>query len=716
MRKFRADSSRLNSRIPSENTKKQYFLFLPDHVALFMSRLLVDAQRLRFFLFSSLLVVTAVALIVWIFPSQHAFNYEYTQGRPWRYETLYAPFDFSIKKTEDQLKAERERAAKAKVFYFDFTEGLSSYKEAELASLLSSSTNTASARNQKLLADQKGQVRSWIDSIQQALVFGEEIEFIENVRLIKGNEAIAVDREYLISITQHKENTSTLSSSLFTESQLEQVKEFIRGVLQVNARLNQTLTDAAFKTQLEQISLTRGLVPEGSLIVAKGEIIEAENFQVLESLKYEYQSSSIEASNGIFIVIAYAILVAIVLVLLMLYLRKYRQDIFENSNQLVFLYTNIVLMVFITTLLVEIDERFVFLSPMSILPLVLKNFFDARVALFAHIITVLIIAMTLSNAYEFVFLQIVAGVVVMIGSNELQKRTNLFAAAFQITLVYLISYTAFHGLNQGGLLTIDYQILLLFVLNGMITLFAQPLIYLFEKLFGLVSDVSLLELSDTNSKLLKELSEKAPGTFNHSLQVANLCEASANAVGANSLLLRVGALYHDIGKMAQPEFFSENQILGTNPHEDLEPVESAEIIKRHVIKGIEIARKNNIPDRIIDFIRTHHGNSLIYFFYKKEQELSGAANEEDFRYPGPTPFSKETAILMMCDAVEAASKSLNQPTYEMLDAFVERIIDTQVENGQFDTAAITLQEIEQIKKVLKKKLTNIYHVRVEYPE
>ena len=212
--------------------------------------------------------------------------------------------------------------------------------------------------------------------------------------------------------------------------------------------------------------------------------------------------------------------------------------------------------------------------------------------------------MTVSNAYEFVFLQIVAGVVVMIGSNELQKRTNLFAAAFQITVVYLISYVAFHGLNQGGLRTIDYQILLLFVLNGMITLFAQPLIYLFEKLFGLVSDVSLLELSDTNSKLLKELSEKAPGTFNHSLQVANLCEASANAVGANSLLLRVGALYHDIGKMAQAEFFTENQILGTNPHEDLEPQESADIIRRHVIRGIEIARKHNIPDRIIDFIRT----------------------------------------------------------------------------------------------------------------
>lgn len=680
-----------------------------------MSRFSFDAQRLRFLFFSIFLVAGSVGLILWIFPAQRAFNYEYAQGRPWRYETLYAPFDFSIKKTEEQLKAERETAAKNKVFYFDYDDSVVKEQTVKLKRLFQErfAVEAVSKSQSNRL---ESQLAFWLDSIQRSAVFGDEVEFVGQLKLIRQNQAISYPKEQAQSLSQHKESLKNLVSADFTENQLTLMRQLLSELVTVNARLNQALTESAYQSQVEQISMTRGLVPEGSLIVAKGEIIEAENFQILESLKYEYQSTQIEASNTLYIFLAYSALVSLVLILLMLYLRKYRRDIFENSNQLAFVYINIVLMVLITTLLVDIDERFVYLSPLSILPLVLKNFFDARVALFTHILTILIIAMTVSNAYEFVFLQIVAGVVVMIGSNELQKRTNLFAAAFQITVVYLISYVAFHGLNQGGLRTIDYQILLLFVLNGMITLFAQPLIYLFEKLFGLVSDVSLLELSDTNSKLLKELSEKAPGTFNHSLQVANLCEASANAVGANSLLLRVGALYHDIGKMAQAEFFTENQILGTNPHEDLEPQESADIIRRHVIRGIEIARKHNIPDRIIDFIRTHHGNSLIYYFYKKEVELNGEANEDDFRYAGPTPFSKETAILMMCDAVEAASKSLNQPTYEAIDAFVERIIDTQVESGQFDAASITLKEIEQIKKVLKKKLTNIYHVRIEYPE
>ena len=680
-----------------------------------MSRFSFDAQRLRFLFFSIFLVAGSVGLILWIFPSQRAFNYEYAQGRPWRYETLYAPFDFSIKKTEEQLKAERETAAKNKVFYFDYDDSVVSEQTAKLKRLFQERFAVEAASNSQSNR-LESQLAFWLDSIQKSAVFGDEVEFVGQLKLIRQNQAISYPKEQAQSLSQHKENLKKLVSADLTDNQLTLMRQLLSELVAVNARLNQALTESAYQSKVEQISMTRGLVPEGSLIVAKGEIIEADNFQILESLKYEYQSTQIEESNTLYIFLAYSALVSLVLILLMLYLRKYRRDIFENSNQLAFVYINIVLMVLITTLLVDIDERFVYLSPLSILPLVLKNFFDARVALFTHILTILIIAMTVSNAYEFVFLQIVAGVVVMIGSNELQKRTNLFAAAFQITVVYLISYVAFHGLNQGGLRTIDYQILLLFVLNGMITLFAQPLIYLFEKLFGLVSDVSLLELSDTNSKLLKELSEKAPGTFNHSLQVANLCEASANAVGANSLLLRVGALYHDIGKMAQAEFFTENQILGTNPHEDLEPQESADIIRRHVIRGIEIARKHNIPDRIIDFIRTHHGNSLIYYFYKKEVELNGEANEDDFRYAGPTPFSKETAILMMCDAVEAASKSLNQPTYEAIDAFVERIIDTQVESGQFDAASITLKEIEQIKKVLKKKLTNIYHVRIEYPE
>jgi len=257
--------------------------------------------------------------------------------------------------------------------------------------------------------------------------------------------------------------------------------------------------------------------------------------------------------------------------------------------------------------------------------------------------------------------------------------------------------------------------LALFLLNGMITLFAQPLIYVYEKIFGLVSDVSLLELSDTNSKLLKELNNKAPGTFHHSLQVSNLAEAAANAVGANAMLVRVGALYHDIGKINNPTYFTENQITNVNPHNDLTPKESAKIILNHVIEGIEIARKNKLPDRVIDFIRCHHGTTMVYYFYKKQEEL-GAVNKKDFTYPGPIPFSKETAILMMADSVEAASKSLKNPTFLIIDEFVDKIVAGQMEANQFINADITFKEIEAIKKIFKQKLTNIYHLRVEYPE
>jgi len=300
--------------------------------------------------------------------------------------------------------------------------------------------------------------------------------------------------------------------------------------------------------------------------------------------------------------------------------------------------------------------------------------------------------------------------------SELYKRANLFISVGQITLVYIIGYFAFFIIQEGNIELIEWRYFAYFILCGLVTLFAFPLIYIYEKIFGLVSDVSLLELSDTNSVLLKELENKAPGTFHHSLNVANLSEAAANEIGANSMLVRVGALYHDIGKMVNPTYFTENQVNSINSHDELEPKESASIIIDHVIKGIEIARKNNLPDRIIDFIRTHHGTNLVYYFYKKEVENQGLANKEDFTYPGPIPFSKETAILMMADSVEAASKSLKNPTSTKIDSFVENIINVQMDNGQFLNANITFKEIQTIKKVLKKKLNNIYHLRVEYPE
>ncbi|MEL6976117.1 MAG: HDIG domain-containing metalloprotein, partial [Bacteroidota bacterium] len=416
------------------------------------------------------------------------------------------------------------------------------------------------------------------------------------------------------------------------------------------------------------------------------------------------------------ILFGYTVLVALVLVMLLLFLKKYRPSIFENNNKVTFILVNILVMVVATTLMVKHYEGYVYVVPLCILPLVLKNFFDARLGLFTHVLTVLILGFVVPNSFEYVFLQTIAGIVTILTASELYKRANLFISVGQITLIYVIGYFAFHIIHEGGMDGIEWILFGIFVLNGLLTLFSQPLIYIYEKVFGLISDVSLLELSDTNSRLLKDLSNRAPGTFHHSLQVANLAEAAANEIGANAMLVRVGALHHDIGKMENPTFFTENQTTNSNPHDDIPPKESAKIIIGHVLKGIDMARKNNLPDRVIDFLRTHHGTTLVYYFYKKQSESGAEVNEEDFRYPGPIPFSKETAILMMADAVEAASKSLKNPTYPIIDEFVEKIVSGQMKANQFNNANITLKEIEMVKKVLKQKLTNIYHLRVEYPE
>jgi putative nucleotidyltransferase with HDIG domain len=332
-------------------------------------------------------------------------------------------------------------------------------------------------------------------------------------------------------------------------------------------------------------------------------------------------------------------------------------------------------------------------------------------------ITVLIIGLIVPDSYEYMFLQVIAGIVTILTVSELYKRANLFISVVQITLIYIFAYFAFNMIKEGSISEINYNNFIYFLLSGVGLLFVQPLIYAYEKIFGLISDLSLLELSDTNSKLLKELANVAPGTFHHSLNVANLAEAAASEIGANSLLIRVGALYHDIGKMKNPIYFTENQTTSVSPHDELSPRESAEVIINHRLEGIEIAKRRNLPDRIIDFIRTHHGTSMVYYFYAKEKEENdGEVDEKEFRYPGPVPFSKETAILMMCDAVEAASKSLKEPNTQLIDDFVEKIINKQIQEDQFINANITFKEIQSIKKILKAKLNNIYHLRIEYPD
>ena len=328
----------------------------------------------------------------------------------------------------------------------------------------------------------------------------------------------------------------------------------------------------------------------------------------------------------------------------------------------------------------------------------------------------MLLGFVVPNSYEFIFLNITAGVVTILTSDNIYKRANLFTAVAQITFVYILAYFSFYIIQGGLLANLTIDNFALFILCGLLTLFIYPLIYIYEKLFGLVSDVSLLELSDTNSSLLKELSNKAPGTFHHSLNVANLAEACANELKVNALLSRVGALHHDIGKIKNPSYFSENQLAGENRHNQISSNESVEIIKKHVLDGVKIAKNAGVPETIIDFIKTHHGTNLISYFYSKELKTNKDAIKSDFSYDGPKPFSVEMALVMMCDSVEAATKSLDKPTNDKIDSFVENIIDKQVENKQFSNCELTFKNISTIKNVLKEKLKNIYHIRVKYPE
>ncbi len=664
------------------------------------------------------LYIVSIFFIVFFFPKGGKFKYEYQKGKPWQFENLYAPFDFSVDKTEKEISAEKKNIEENHIPYYridkkieeDVIKAYSTYFLTYFNSedYTKEQIVTLEAAGREILGDLYKKGIAGKQGIQEAS---------DLLYVIKNNSAEQIEKEDVPSV----QNQATYVTRFLSEKGLlifeDNYKKLFRRIIKPNVFYDKELSKKALEDEFSKISYTRGAVEEGEIIIAKGEVVKADNIKILDSLKGQYESELWSDANYYYIIFGYTVLVALVLVMLLLFIRKYRKTIFENNTKVTFIFFNMLLFILATTLMLKYKEAYVFVVPLCILPLILKTFFDARLAFIVHVLTVLLLGFIVPNSFEYIFLQIIAGVVTILTISELYKRANLFISIGQITLIYIIGYLAFHIIHEGNLNNLDWVTLSLFLLNGMITtVFVQPLIYIYEKAFGLVSDVSLLELSDTNSKLLKELSNKAPGTFHHSLQVSNLAEAAANEIGANAMLVRVGALYHDIGKMANPTFFTENQVTNANPHDELEPKESAKIIIDHVIKGIEIARKNKLPDRVIDFIRTHHGFTLVYYFYKKSLDLHGETNEKDFRYPGPLPFSKETAILMMADSVEAASKSLKNPTYVIIDEFVDKIIAGQVNANQFLNANITFKEIEIIKKVMKQKLRNIYHLRVEYPE
>ncbi len=660
------------------------------------------------------LFVITTFLIVYLFPKGVYFKFDIQKGKVWQYEDLYAPFDFAIQKTENEIASEKSVIQNSKMNYYVFDKQIQKdvlTKFNAKIDLVLNKQPFSSSKNEN-----KNKTKQLLLEIYEKGYIQGDFKEKQLITIVKGNEAeeiysdnILTDRDIHVIIDAFLINNNFENAT--------EIKALYLDILQSNVVFNENFTQKALEEKLQKISFTKGKVSANELIITKGNIVSEDKLKVLNSLKIEYETKQLSTNNYYWLMIGYTILVALVLMMLLLFLRKYRTEIYEDNNKTTFIFFNILLMVFLVTITIKFKPSFLYAVPLIILPIVIKSFFDARLGLFTHVLTVLILGFIVPNSFEFIFLQIIAGIVTILTVSELYKRANLFISISQITFIYMLAYFAFFIIQEGTAMNIKGIYFALFALNGVLSLLAQYLIWIYEKIFGLVSDVSLLELSNTNSKLLRELNEKAPGTFQHSMQVANLAEASANEIGANAMLVRTGALYHDIGKMLSPMYFTENQSTSVNPHNELEPKDSAKIIINHVIKGIELAKKHGLPDRIIDFIRTHHGVSLVYYFYKKQEELTpDSVNMDDFRYPGPIPFSKETAILMMADASEAASKSLKEPTAQLIDDLIDKVINGQMNNGQFMNSDITFKEIYLIKKVIKKKLKNIYHVRIKYPE
>lgn len=664
--------------------------------------------------FKIFIILSCTLFTVYIFPKSNRFQYDFYKGEPWEYETLYAPFSFPIEKSDAEITEEKASIKELTPAYFEKDE---SVKEKVLSNIQLDLRNTIIDTTRLIKFSILSLSREIANDIYTpGYIASEPVFNDQKVVALKSESGIKElffkdlnKSEELIAII--KEKTRLLPNDLS-----KSLKSSILDRLAYDTFFDQVTTNKMLNDAQDKVSPTRGLVSENSRIIAQGEIVEGEKYQILQTLNNAYKSQTWTESQYYWKLLGYLSLIATAFTMLLLFVYRYRPEIYKNNRKLTFVYFNIISIIALSALVVRINAEFLYVIPVCLLPLILKAFFDARLGLFSHVIAVLIISFIVPHSDEYLFLQIMAGIATILSSSEIYKRANLFITVGQIVGIYVLGYFAFYAINQGGVAGWEWFRLGYFVLCGFTLLFVWPLIYIYEKIFYLVSDVSLLELSDTNSKLLKELSNKAPGTFHHSLNVANIAETIANEIGANSMLVRVGALYHDIGKMSNPTYFTENQGAGINPHDDLDPEESAQIIIDHTLEGIEIAKKNNLPDRIIDFIRTHHGDSLVYYFYKRAIDSGKDVNEVDFRYPGPKPFSVETAILMISDSVEAASRSLQNPTSIKLNELVDKIINKQIDEGQFLNAEITFKQIEVIKSVIKKKLASIYHLRIEYPE
>lgn len=671
------------------------------------------------------LLTLSVVCIVSLFPKEGKFKYEFLNDKPWSHEDLIAPFDFAIIKSDEEVNAEKKQILGTLKPYFVFDQKITDNKRNEFFENLE--------KEWELKYSVESPNNKYKDKIFE--IATKIIDSVLNTGIIQYHSEIEKKpTDFPIILVKNKIANEIMLGDLFTVSTAEnfigsELKKYekvdssfflqlFQKAIAQNIVFDATKTKSEKDNLINNIFLKRGMVQKGERIISKGEVINPEKFQILESLKIEYEQQLGSSSNYYAILIGQIILVSIAIFVFIMFLLYFRKDIYENTKKLILTLLLIIIMVILTSVVLRFNSYYLYLVPLCLAPIIIRAFFDTRLALFIHIITIIIISFLVPNSLEFVFLQLIAGIITIISVKNLQKRSQFFLTTVYIFLTYSIIQIGMTLIQEGKLENIDYRLFGLFAGSAILTIFAYPLIFVFEKIFGFITDVSLMEYSDTNNKLLRDLATKAPGTFQHSVQVSNLAEEALLEIGGNALLARTGALYHDVGKTDMAMYFIENQSSGYNPHDELSFDESAKIIISHVIKGIERAKKHNLPEQLIDFIRTHHGTKRTDYFYimHKKSDNTDEIDDEIFDYHGPIPFSKETSVVMMADAVEAASRSLNMPTEEKINELVDKIIQGQFELEQFMNSDITLKEITKIKKIFKKKLLNIHHIRVEYPE
>ena len=677
-------------------------------------------------LMNYLAVAATIVLISVVFPSQSLrFKYQFEQGRTWVYEDLYAPFDFAVLKPASEFEAEIARLKQEFSPYYRLQDSVGARWIPEFKKRFDQQLSAVEAGQ---FPDVKSKPETYAQFGERLLtgIYKEGIISLSSqnkgltheavIQVVRGNTTQPVTLGQLLT----PEDARSLLTDSLPASRLAE-PEFLYPILveslHPNLFFDEDLTTKSREQLSSSVSPYRGMIRKGELIIPRGGLITDQIYLQLVSFREAYEQAIQEKKNNLLIWGGYLLLTALIIGVFVTYLFVSFPAVFRQFNQLLFILLWFIGYSYLVHLIYETRTLSFYVIPFAILPIILKHFFDSRIAFFAHLANILIASFMSSMGYEFLFLQMLIGVVVVLSRMDTQDWGRFFVSIGFLLLVYLLAFIGLGLIQEGAWQTIDWEVVSWLCLNALFTLLAFPLTPLLGRFFGFVSSITLVELADINRPLLRELAAKAPGTFQHSIQVANLSEAAARAIDANHLLARTGALYHDIGKSKSPQLYIENQS-GNNPHEGMSFQESARRIIDHVTEGVELARRYNLPKVLASFIRTHHGTTRVEYFFRNyiNANPDTPIDESLFRYPGPKPSTKEEAIVMMADTIEAACKSLKQPTGADIDNLIDRLITYKIAQGQFDEADLTFSELNQCKQVFSQMMRSVHHVRVEYPD